>query len=374
MPSYKQMFRRATEVAYLDTAAEGLPVPQAEDALREYIHQKSLGTPGRRALFAAEAETIELAARLLGTGQTNVALLSSASEALNVLPNSLDWRPGDEVILTDAEFPSNILACLRLKQRGVKVHVAGFDSRDIAARLSPRTRLISISLVSYKTGVYFGGLPDLARKAKQLGALISVDATQGLGRCPISLEGVDFLMSSSFKWLLGSHGLGIVYVAPELCERLSPASVGWYSVPDCFTTDRFERYELKAGAGRLCTGMPNFGPIYTLREGLKFLLAAGVQNIFHDLAPVVAHVRSELASLGLAMLTPPDAECASGIVAFEHPRAREISAALEREGVIVWGGDGRVRCSVHLYNDEADIERYIDRLKFVLTQVDAAHA
>jgi cysteine desulfurase/selenocysteine lyase len=89
---------------------------------------------------------------------------------------------------------------------------------------------------------------------------------------------------------------------------------------------------------------------------------------------VVAHVRSELASLGLAMLTPPDAECASGIVAFEHPRAREISAALEREGVIVWGGDGRVRCSVHLYNDEADIERYIDRLRFVLTQVDAAHA
>ena len=217
MPSYKKMFPRATEVAYLDTAAEGLPVPQAEDALREYIHQKSLGTPGRRALFAVEAETIELAARLLGTGQANVALLSSASEALNVLPNSLDWRPGDEVILTDAEFPSNILACLRLKQRGVKVHVAAFDWRDIAARLSPRTRLISISLVSYKTGVYFQGLPDLARKARDAGALISVDATQGLGRCPVSLEGVDFLMSSSFKWLLGSHGLGVVYVAPELC-------------------------------------------------------------------------------------------------------------------------------------------------------------
>jgi selenocysteine lyase/cysteine desulfurase len=374
MPSYKQMFPRAAEVAYLDTAAEGLPVPRAEDALREYIRQKSLGTPGRRALFAAEAETIELAARLLGTAKANVALLSSASEALNVLPNSLDWRPGDEVILTDAEFPSNIIACLRLKQMGVKVHVAAFDWRDIAARISPRTRLVSISLVSYKTGVYFRGLPDLARQTKDAGALLSVDATQGLGRCPVSLEGVDFLMSSSFKWLLGSHGLAVVYAAPQLCERLSPASVGWYSVPDCFTPDRFERYDLKAGAGRLCTGMPNFGPIYALREGLKFLLAAGVENIYHDLVPLVARVRAELASLGLAMLTPPDAECASGIVAFEHPRAREISAALEREGVIVWGGDGRVRCSVHLYNDESDIERYIDRLKFVLARMDGAHA
>jgi selenocysteine lyase/cysteine desulfurase len=119
--------------------------------------------------------------------------------------------------------------------------------------------------------------------------------------------------------------------------------------------------------------MPNFGSMYALREGLKFLLAAGVENIYRDLVPVVARVRSELASLGLAMLTPPDAECASGIVAFEHPRAHEISAALEREGVIVWGGDGRVRCSVHLYNDESDIERYIDRLKFVLARMDGAH-
>lgn len=374
MLPYKKLFPRAVEVAYLDTAAEGLPVPKAEDAAREYVRHKSMGTPGRRALFAAEAETIELAARLLGTEKTNVALLSSASEALNVLPNSLDWKAGDEVILTEAEFPSNIIACLRLKQLGVKVHVAGFDWRDAASRLSPRTRLVSISLVSYKTGAYFLGLPELARQAKEAGALISVDATQGLGRCPVSLEGVDFLMSSSFKWLLGSHGLGIVYVAPELAPRLSPASVGWYSVPDCFTPDRFERYELKAGAGRLCTGMPNFGAIFCLREGLKFLLEAGVENIFAELSPVVARVRAELASLGLSMLTPPDAGSASGIVAFEHPRAREIGAALEREGVIVWGGDGRVRCSLHLYNDEADAQRYIDRLKFVLAKVDATHA
>ncbi len=197
---------------------------------------------------------------------------------------------------------------------------------------------------------------------------------QALGRCPVSLEGVDFLMSSSFKWLLGPHGLGLVYAAPGLIERLNPASVGWYSVPDCFTADRFERYHLKPGAGRLSTGMPNFGSIYALREGLRFILEAGVENIYRDLAPVVAGARAKLAAMGMKLLTPEGPDLASGIVAFEHPRASEIGPALEAERVIVWAGDGRVRCSVHLYNDAADIDRYADRLHIVLDRVEAAYA
>ena len=374
MPSsYKNLFPRAAEITYLDTAAEGLPAPGAEEALREYCRQKSLGTPGRRAFHAVESETLELLARLLGAQRASVALMSSASEALNVLPQSLDWRPGDEIIITDVEFPSNIIAALRLKQSGVKVVIAPFDCAAIAARIGPRTRLVSVSLVSYKTGEYLLGLPGLARRVHQAGAWLSVDATQALGRCPVSLEGVDFLMSSSFKWLLGPHGLGVVYVSPELCERLHPAGVGWYSVPDCFTPDRFERYELKPGAARLSAGMPNFGSIYALREGVRFILEAGVENICRELAPVVARARAGLAGMGLPLLTPEDPGRASGIVAFEHPKAKEIGAALEREDVIVWAGDGRVRCSLHLYNDLADVERYLDRLKAVLAKVDAPH-
>jgi cysteine desulfurase / selenocysteine lyase len=374
MSSYKYLFPQAAKTAYLDTAAEGLPVPQAEQALWQYFQDKSLGTPGRRCFHAAEAETLELAARLLGTEKDNVALLSSASEALNVLPNSIDWREGDESILTDLEFPSNVLACLRLKQAGVKIVIVpgdrgGFDWEEIAERLTPRTRLVSVSLVSYKTGAYFTGLSKLAFEARRVGALVSVDATQALGRCPVSLEGIDLLMSSSFKWLLGPHGLAVVYVSPELSAKLSPASVGWYSVSDLFAPDRFERYDLKPGAARLSIGMPNFGSIYALGESLKFLLEAGVETIHRDLAPLVAQARRELAAMGVQILTPEGCEAASGIVAFAHPKAREVGAALEEQGVIVWSGDGRVRCSLHLYNDAADVDRYIDRLRLVLSHV-----
>src|SRR5208283_1487011 len=217
---YKHLFPMAAEAVYLNTAAEGLPLPECEEAFREYCAAKARGMSGRVQCHAAEAMTIELAAQLLGTRPSNIALLSSASEALNVLATSIDWKPGDQVIISDLEFPSNVLCWLRLKGMGVELRVARSDEgalrwERIAEMISPRTRLLSLSLVSYKTGAYLSFVESLAREARRVGAVVAVDATQALGRCPVSVDGVDYLVSSSFKWLLGPHGLGIVYVSPE---------------------------------------------------------------------------------------------------------------------------------------------------------------
>jgi selenocysteine lyase/cysteine desulfurase len=84
------------------------------------------------------------------------------------------------------------------------------------------------------------------------------------------------------------------------------------------------------------------------------------------LRPLVADLRAGIASAGLTPLTPAEPEYSSGIVSFAHEHGEEVAAALEREGVIVWGGDGRVRASVHLYNDAEDVERYLGALQRVL--------
>ena len=112
--------------------------------------------------------------------------------------------------------------------------------------------------------------------------------------------------------------------------------------------------------------MPNFPSIYVLRRAIDFLLQVGVERIFQELKPVVARLRQGLTDLGLQLLTPPDADLASGIVSFAHPQAEEIGEKLARERVIVWAGDGRVRASVHLYNDLADVERYLTILASTL--------
>lgn len=363
----KARFPRAREVAYLDTAAEGLPPEDAAAALSAYFAEKASGTPARKRLYAEEQQAKCAVARLLGVEAQDVGFVASASDALNLLANSIDWRAGDEILIHDLEFPSNVLPWLRLRSQGVRVRVLPSSDGIIALEqwaeaTGPATRLISVSAVSYKTGTFLPYLPELAREAHRAGAIFCVDATQGLGRVPLPLEGVDYLVASSYKWLLGVHGAGVVYLAPALRERLAPAAVGWYSVREIFTPDRFERYETKPGAACLTAGMPNFPALYALRCGVELLLEVGVERLRRELAPLVAGLRGELEQMGFQLLTPGAPEYASGIVSFAHPQAERVGAALEQEGVIVWAGDGRVRLSVHLYNDAADLERALSAL------------
>lgn len=369
---FRSEFPRAMEVTYLDTAAEGLPVPAEAEALLRYFRDKSQGTPGRKEFHRVEGEALGLAAELLGTDAENVTFLGSASEAMSVLANSIEWQAGDEVVISDLEFPSNVLSWLRLRDRGVKVVVVGSAGgalhwEDVEARLNERTRLVSLSLVSYKTGAYLPFVPQLAAAAKRVDAVLAIDATQALGRCPVSLDGVDYLYSSSFKWMMGPHGLGLVYVSPEFRAKMAdPSSIGWYSVPNVFTPDRYERYELKAGARSLAGGMPNFPALYGIRQSLRYLLNVGVAAIFQEMGPLVEELRAGVAGLDCQMLTPEGAQYASGIVAFSHERADEIGAALAERSVIVWAGDGRVRSSLHLYNNAADVARYLEALREIL--------
>jgi cysteine desulfurase/selenocysteine lyase len=365
---YRTMFRRANEVTYLDTAAEGLPHPLCEGAFHEYYSAKSHGTPGRRQHFAAEKDALELAARLLGTDSGNVGFAASESDALALLAASIDWKPGDQVVTTDLEFPSNILPWLRVKQLGVDIRViptskGSLNSEVFVEEMTPRTRVVALSLVSYKTGAYFPLVKNVAAEAHKRGAIVVLDATQALGRCPVTLDGVDYLVSSSFKWLLGPHGLGLVYLSPDFRPHFTPASVGWYSVENAFGENRFESYVLKNGAACISVGMPNFPSLYAMRHSLQFLLECRVKDIYEDLRAPVQRLRCGLVDLQLNLLTPADADLSSGIVSFAHPKAEEIGAALEEAGVIVWAGDGRIRASIHLYNNMEDVERYLQVLE-----------
>ena len=129
MPNqYRGIFPHADQVTYLDTAAEGLPFPAGNAALADYFADKSVGSPGRRQHHSEEERARCAVARLLGSHAENVALVSSASDALNLLANSIEWKSGDEVLTSDLEFPSGVVAWLRLRRLGVKVRV--LPSRD----------------------------------------------------------------------------------------------------------------------------------------------------------------------------------------------------------------------------------------------------
>ena len=166
----KVVFPTAQTRAYLDTAAEGLPPLCVQAALAEYWQEKGKGTPGRHRHYEVQAQAEQAIATMLGAPAEDVVLLSNTSDALNLFANSIQWKPGDEVIISDLEFPSGVLVWLRLRQQGVKVsliesHHGESHLEDWTAKITENTRVVCISQVSYKTGTQIPFLEALGAAA-----------------------------------------------------------------------------------------------------------------------------------------------------------------------------------------------------------------
>ena len=368
----RPLFPRAARGGYLDSAAEGLPAPGVADAVAEYLAEKARGTPGRLRHFAVEHEARVAAAALLGSEADDTVFLPSASDALNIFVTSIPWKTGDRVVTTDLEFPSNVLPWLALGERGVEVVVVpsregALELDDLKAAINEHTRVVTISQVSYKTGAWFPHTAELAEAVHAVGGLLCVDATQALGRCRVPLAGVDYLVASTFKWLLSLHGSAITYMSPHMRGKFSLAGVGWYSVSDVFSERRFSEYTLKEGAACLVAGMPNFSALYGVRASLEFLNRLNLPQEQSRTNALARNLRSRLASFGLEMLTPADERFTSGIVSFSHAGCLRIMTELDSRGIVVWGGDGRVRASLHYYNDESDVDDLLTAIQEVLS-------
>ena len=354
--------------AYLNTAAEGIPPRQVHEAVGEYLRDKSLGMNGRDGHFRRAERCREVAARMVGLGPAEVAFCSCASEAYNLLHAALAPREGDEVVVSDLDFPAGVTPWLVSRtptrlwtQRDGALHV-----EDLERLLGPRTLLVQVSLVSFWNGhrIDWAAVHDaVSRRAPD--AVLAVDVTQALGRVPTLCPGADVVISSTHKWALGLHGGCVVGIAAAHAERLTPRAGGWYHVENAFEADRFERAALKRGAAAFAVGMPSFAAIYALDAGLRYLEGVGVARIAAHADPLVARLDAALRERGHVPMAPLVPSRMSGIVAFRTPDAARLHACLERERIRVMHHAGRIRLAVHGSNTADDVERFIATLEAV---------
>jgi len=356
-------------VTHLYTAAECPMLGTAEAALLEYARQKSRGEAGRARHADVVATCKSSVATLLGGGARaeDIAFVSSSSDGINQVCSALGLGPGDNVVVNNLEFPSVLLPWLRLRDRGVEVRVVehrdwNISTEALLAAVDARTRVLALSHVSFVNGLrHDAAAIGWALRGTQ--TLFLLDATQSLGVLPVPAAAADFIVSSTYKWLLGTHGLGVLYWnrarRPELAD-LQPGAVGWYSISDTFAPIREQRYDLKPDAGRFETGFVSFPAIYALGAAVPYLLDAGQDRVAAHALSLGGQLLDGLEGLGLEVMTPRAAERRGASVSFAHRDATQIGLALAERGIYVWAGDGRVRASTHLFNDSADVETYLE--------------
>lgn len=352
---------------YLNTAAEGLPLQSCARGVQTYLEAKSRGEPGREILWQEYHRAKAGAARLFHVEADQIALVSSTTEALNTIAQAIDWKPGDEVVFTSAEFPSNIFPWVALERRGVRTRIVhpgkdGVSMEQLLAEINPRTRLVTLSQVSYATGEHLDPLP-VWQRVQDTPTLLCVDATQAAARVPVRGDQADFTIASAFKWMNSIHGAAAVAVSRRILDDNLHGPAGWLSAESCFAEDRLEAFHPRADAQRFQAGMPNFDSVCALAEALEFHTPARVGQQHDQQRRLVSWLREELLELGLDVLLPEDPARHAGIVSFRCDASAAWKETLARQGIFVQGDDRRVRAALHWHTEEQHVERYLAAIR-----------
>lgn len=356
-------------MTYLNSAAEGIPPLAVRDAFLQYFNDKLLGMDGRER-HAAEWEGAKSSvAAMYGLESDEVSICSCSSEAYNLAAMALQLKEGDEVVINDLDFPAGATPWLQPTcPATVKVwrsRQGALRIEDLIPLLGPRTRFVTTSLVSFFNGFMVSLPPIIDAVRRYSHALLSVDVTQALGRIPLSLQGVDLIVSSTHKWILASHGGGLVGIPAASAERWSVPAGGWFNLQDPFGTGRFERAVSKTGAAGFTVGMPNYPAVYAIRAGLDYIRGVGVEAIYQAAQPLVRQCLEGLVKLPLDLLTPTEGDLA-GILAFRHSAADEINRRLRAKNIHLMSHAGRLRIAIHGYNTAEDVDNLLRELTQIL--------
>jgi cysteine desulfurase / selenocysteine lyase len=360
---------------YLNSAAEGIPPLAVEQAFRTYFADHVLGMDGRAKHAIWHDALRESVGALYGLTAAETSVCSCSSEAYNLAALALRMREGDEVVINDLDFPAGTTPWLQADcPATVKVwrHQGGvLRTEDLAPLLGPKTRFVNVSLVSYYNGFRLP-LPPVTELVRKLSpALLGVDVTQALGRIPldgpdVGLSRADLIVSSTHKWILATHGGGLIGVPQASADRWNVPAGGWLHLRDAFGPNRFEKAESLPGAAGFAVGMPNYPAIYAIRAALDYIRATGVHQIDAVARPLTLRLLDELSRLPVELITPRSPEYVAGIVAFRHPRADEVHRHLHADNIHIMSHAGRLRVAIHGYNTENDIDRLLAGLRNAL--------
>ena len=364
MVDLKAEFPIRDDVLYLNHAAVAPWPRRTRDAVVAFADQNiHLGARDYPDWLTVESRLRERLGWLIGVEPADVALLKNTSEGLSVIAQGLDWRPGDRVVISDQEFPSNRIPWQALADQGVdvvEVDVSGEDAEQrVIDAIGEGTRLVSLSSVQYGTGLRLD-LAPIGRACRERGVLFCVDAIQSLGAQAFNAAAcyADFVVADGHKWMLGPEGLALFYARPEIREQLTLRQFGWHMIEASGDYSRKD-WRIAEGATRFECGSPNMLATHALEASLSLIQELGMDTVQTALAERVSWLYDALSARGATLLTPASADRRAGIITFrlDHEAPSDTHARLHAGGVVCAERGGGVRLAPHFYTDYSVMER-----------------
>jgi selenocysteine lyase/cysteine desulfurase len=352
---------------YLNSCSQGALSHRVRAAYEEYLD----GWDAHGAEWAVWVERADAAraafARLLNADPAELAVTTSVTQGVSGVVSALDLRSRPKIVISEYEFPTVGQIAHAQELRGAEVvHVRPAENGSIpterfAEAIDERTALVCCTTVSYRTG-HRHDVAEIARLAHDQGALCLADSYQAIGAVDFDARalGVDFVTGGTVKYLLGSSGLGFLYVRRELHDGLLPSQTGWFADEDIFRMD-ISDYSPAADARRFDAGTPPVPNIYAGLAGMSLIEEAGTGAIEEHIAALTTRLIDGADELGAQVVTPRGAR--SPLVCIKSTDVNALVAALDREKIVCSERDSNLRVSLHLYNVEEDVDRLLDALR-----------
>ncbi|MBS0376909.1 MAG: aminotransferase class V-fold PLP-dependent enzyme [Proteobacteria bacterium] len=309
-------------------------------------------------------------AQVLNASADEIAVTASASAGLNALASAFDFTgPRNKVVVSDFEFPTNAQIWHAQERRGAQVvHVPraadGYIPAEQFARLiDDRTQLVAVTHVCFRNGARLD-IPAIVGLARAKGARVLLDTYQAVGGLAVDVKAldVDFAVGGMLKYLLGTAGIGFLYVRDALVRELVPTNSGW------FAQEKITAMDITANrpsptARRFEAGTPAVVNCYAAEAGLNIILEAGPKAIEERVRALTRRCMEGLEAIGWPAVTPRDDARRGPMVAVPSASTAQLFEKLSAQDIVTSFRDNNIRASIHFYNTEDDIDRFVEAMR-----------
>jgi len=369
-------FKLDSEIYYLNHAAVSPWPIRTKQAICAFAEENStIGSFNYLKWMKNEDELRAQLASLINAASTEeIALLKNTSEALSVVAYGINWKSGDNVVISNQEFPSNRLVWESLKNQGIEVIQIDLNSTEspelaLINALNSRTRVLSISSVQYATGLKMNleKLGDACQKAQ---CLFCVDAIQSIGAVKVDVQQyqIDFLMADGHKWMLAPEGLALFYCRASRLEELNLQQFGWHMIENPHDFQQSD-WNCAKTAQRFECGSPNMLGIHALKASLSLIHEIGAEQIEVRLLANVQYLFSLLnGTSGIQVLSDMSDDRHAGIVTFRYKYKdseyhQQLYQFLMKNKVMCAFRGGGIRFSPHFYTTKETMDTAVSILE-----------
>ncbi len=372
LPSQRHLFEIPDRVVYLDAAGDALQLHAVRAAGERALARRAAPWTFTLEDWFAEAEDLRaLFSMLIGADSDGVAFIPATSYGLAVAAHNTRASPADRVLLVAGDYPSNVHTWRAFARRTgaeiltVRAGAGGSWTEAIVRAIDERVRVVSVPHVHWTDGA----LIDLARvgqRAREVGAVFVVDATQSLGAMPLDVPAIrpDYLVAGGYKWLLGPVGFAYMFVAPERRSG-RPLEESWINRTGAenlgcpgVSGDRY-----RPGARRFDVGQrasPSLAPMAI--AALRQVLSWGVAGVAATLAVTTSRIEREARRRDLA--PQPDHARGPHMLGLRLPES--LRAGIERrlaaDDVFIAMRGESMRVSPHLHTGPDDVDAFFAAL------------